>query len=231
MNHGGWHPQFLSRPGQKLWVVVWDAGHFGGRYFFPRVMGTGILRSTWDEGDEGGCAIAFAHYNARMPTLLDQLMQDHGDEITDRISGTLGVSREQAANVLSAAAPVILNRFEGAPAHSESGAAAPECLDSLLDGAGEQMNVRIQGVLGVSPEQAAKVIPLVIPVVLRFLMRRIPYGNAAIPVIASLVQKQGFGSLDELAARVVSKCAPSPDSPGIPTLLGRLAGKYFPSRR
>jgi hypothetical protein len=166
-----------------------------------------------------------------MPKLLDQLLQDHGDEITAKISGALGVSRAEAANVLSAAAPVILNRFEGEAASPGSDAATPECLDSLLDGTGEQMNARIQRALGVSPEQAAKVVPLVVPVVLRFLMRRIPYGNAAVPVISSLVEKQGFGSLDALATRLSSKCARSPDSPSIPTLLGRLAGKYFPSRR
>jgi hypothetical protein len=166
-----------------------------------------------------------------MPALLDQLIQDHGDEITHKISSALGVTREQAASVLSATAPIILNRFDGGKSFPESDAAPAGSLDSPLDGTGQQMNARIQGELGFTPEQAAKVIPLLVPIVLRFLMRRLPYGNAAVPIISSFVQKQGNGSLDELALRLARKCTPSPDSPGIPTLLGRWAGKYFPSGR
>jgi len=164
-----------------------------------------------------------------MPTLLDQLIQDHGDEITRKISSTLGVSREEAASVLSATAPVILNRFDGGKTSAETSTAPAESLDDLLDGTGEQMNDRIREEAGVSPEQAAKVIPLLVPIVLKFLMRRVPYGNAAVPVIVSFVEKQGYGSLDELALRLARKFTPSPESPSIPTLLGRWAGKYFPS--
>lgn len=166
-----------------------------------------------------------------MPALLDQLIHDHGDELTHKISSALGVSREEAESVLSATAPVILNRFDGVESSPESHAAPEHNLDSLLDGTGEQMNNRIQGLLGVTPEQAAKVIPLLVPIILRFLMRRVPYGNAAVPLISSYVQKQGGGSLNELGARLASKCRPSPDSPSISTRLGRLAGKYFPSER
>jgi len=166
-----------------------------------------------------------------MPKLFDQLIQDHGDEIAEKISRALGVTREEANRVLSATAPVILNRFVEEEASPSSGSTTTESLDSLLDGTGDQMNARIQGALGVTPEQAAKVIPLVVPVVLRFLMRRIPLGNAAVPMIASFVQKHGNGSLDELASRLASKCGPSPDSPSIPALLGRLAGKFFPRER
>jgi len=166
-----------------------------------------------------------------MPKLFDQLMQDHGDEIADKISRTLGVTREEARRVLSATAPVILNRFEGGETPPIPENTTTESLESLLDGTGEQMNDRIQGAIGVTPEQAAKVIPLVVPVVLRFLTRRMPLGNAAVPMISSLVQKHGNGSLDELASRLASKCSRSPNSPSIPTLLGRLAGKYFPKER
>jgi hypothetical protein len=79
------------------------------------------------------------------------------------------VTREQAASVLSATAPIILNRFDGGKTLPESDAAPAGSLDSLLDGTGQQMNVRIQGELGFTPEQAAKVIPLLVPIVLRFL--------------------------------------------------------------
>jgi hypothetical protein len=64
-----------------------------------------------------------------MPTLLEQLIQDHGDEITRKISGTLGVTREEAAGVLSATAPVILGPREspsqGAERASTTSSKAP----------------------------------------------------------------------------------------------------------
>ena len=161
-----------------------------------------------------------------MPKLLEQLIQDHGDEITRKISSTLGVTREEAGAVLSATAPVILGRFESAKVPIADGG---ESLDELLEGTGEQMNVRIREETGVTPEQAAKVIPLLVPIVLRFLVRRVPFGNAAVPIITSFVEQQGYGSLDELATRLARKFTPSPKTPSIPTMLGRWAGKYFPS--
>jgi hypothetical protein len=161
-----------------------------------------------------------------MPTLLEQLIQDHGDEITRQISGKLGVTREEAVNVLSAAAPVILGRFESARVPITDG---EKSLDDLLEGTGEQMNDRVRDEVGVTPEQAAQVIPLIVPIVLRFLMRRVPFGNAAVPLITSFVEQQGYGSLDELAMRLARKFTPSPTTPSIPTMLGRWAGKYFPS--
>ncbi|MDP4585517.1 MAG: DUF937 domain-containing protein [Verrucomicrobiales bacterium] len=161
-----------------------------------------------------------------MPTLLEQLIQDHGDEITRKISGTLGVTREEAAGVLSATAPVILGRFESARVPIAGGG---ESLDHLLEGTGEQMNARVRDEVGVTPEQAAKVIPLIVPIVLRFLMRRVPFGNTAVPILTSFVEQQGYGSLDELAMRLARKFTPSPSTPSIPTMLGRWAGKYFPS--
>ncbi|NLT70586.1 MAG: hypothetical protein GXX91_07805 [Verrucomicrobiaceae bacterium] len=173
-----------------------------------------------------------------MAALLDQLLRDHGDEITHRITRTLGVTREEAAAVLSATAPVLLDRFAPSGVAESPGAPAdpaaptdptPDSLDSLLDDAGEQINERLRGASGVSPELAARVIPLLVPIVLKFLMRRVPLGNAAVPLLVSLVEKQGYGSLDELALRLARKCAPSPESPSLPARLGRWAGKYFPS--
>ena len=166
-----------------------------------------------------------------MNALFDQFIRDHGDELTQKISSTLGVSREKAGSVLSAALPVIFNRFDGVKPSCESQDAPAENLDSLLDGTGDQMNERIQDTLGVTPEQAAKVIPLFVPIVLRFLMHRVPYGHAAIPIISTFVKKQGMGALDELGARLAAKCGSSPGSPSISSQLGRLAGKYFPSGR
>ena len=170
-----------------------------------------------------------------MSSLLDQLIRDHGDDVTSQIARKMGISPEEAARVLSAAAPVILDRFQpdadgtGHPGHSES----DPSLVGILSGTGQQMNDQIRGQLGVNQEKAAQVIPLLVPVVLRFLMKRLPYGSTAVPVITSLVEKQGYGSLDELAVRlakhVTPESVPGKPAPSIPTLLGRWAGKWFPS--
>ena len=170
-----------------------------------------------------------------MSSLLDQLIQDHGDDVTREIAKKMGVSPEEAARVLSSTAPVILDRFqpdpEGQNARGHTG--SDPSLDGILSGTGQQMNDQIRSQLGVNQEKAAQVIPLLVPVVLRFLMKRLPYGSTAVPVITSLVEKQGYGSLDELAIRlakhVTPESAPGQPAPSIPTLLGRWAGKWFPS--
>jgi len=168
-----------------------------------------------------------------MPSLLDQLIQTHGPELAREISRTLGVSEEKAAGVLPAAAPVLINRFQP-DSPDESGSHAATSLDGVLGGAGQQLTDRIGAQLGVSPEQAARVIPMLVPVVLGFLLKRVGLGGGAVRLLISLVEKQGYGSLDELANRLVrsvSSATAKPDqpTPSIPTMLGRWAGKWFPS--
>ena len=127
-----------------------------------------------------------------MSTLLEQLMREDGDEVAERISSTLGISREEAAKALPAAAAVVLARFEPGSADRP----ADEDLDGILGGTGEQVSERIGTRLGVTPEQAALVVPMLLPVILRFLVRRVPYGGAALSVLTTTVEKQGYGSLD-----------------------------------
>jgi len=165
-----------------------------------------------------------------MSTLLDQLIREHGDELAGQMADRLGISREEAAKALPAAAAAVLDRFD--PGSGER--AADENLDGILGGTGEQVSEGVGRRIGVTPEQAAVVVPLLLPVILRFLVRRVPYGGAALSVLTTTVEKQGYGSLDALALRLVQRLLPAPDpsgrpAPSIATRLGRLAGKYFPS--
>lgn len=72
---------------------------------------------------------------------------------------------------------------------------------------------------------------MLVPVVLGFLLKRVGLGGGAIRLLISLVENQGYGSLDELANRLMRNVTKKPDqpSPSIPTMLGRWAGKWFPS--
>ena len=109
-----------------------------------------------------------------------------------------------------------------------------DSLEGVLGGAGAEMGERVGARLGIGPEEAAAVVPLVLPVVLRFLVRRVPYGGMALSLLARTVEQQGYGSLDEIAVRVEKSSFPAaraegPPPPSLATRLGRLAGKYFPS--
>lgn len=164
-----------------------------------------------------------------MSSLLDQLIQEHGDEVSGRIAERLGISREEAAKALPAAASVVMERFDPARGDGVPG----RDLEGVLGGAGEQVSERLGSRLGISPEQAAALVPIVLPLILRFLVRRVPCGGAALALLSTTVEKQGYGSLDELAARLVSRLVPTggpSDSPrpSLASRLGRLAGKYFP---
>ncbi len=169
-----------------------------------------------------------------MPSLLDQLIREHGDEVAGRVAATLGISREEAAKALPAAASVVLARFgPGSPPVRDAENPEPS-LDGVLSGAGEQVSEQVGTRLGITPEQAAAVVPMLLPVILRFLVRRVPYGGAALSLLTATVEKQGYGSLDEIAIRLVQRLVPKPDptgrpAPSLATRLGRLAGKYFPS--
>lgn len=167
-----------------------------------------------------------------MASLLDQLIREHGDEVAERISARLGISREEAEKALPAAAAVVFERF--APGDPGQGGKGTGSLEQVLGGTGEEVSERVASRTGVTRDQAAMVVPLVLPVILRFLVRRVPYGGAALTLLTKTVESQGYGSLDEIAVLLVRRFLPQPDpsgkpAPSLATRLGRLAGKYFPS--
>jgi hypothetical protein len=167
-----------------------------------------------------------------MSTLIEQLIREQGDEVATHVAARLGIPREEAAKALPAAAAIIFKRFEPG---TQTNVAAPT-LDGVLVDTGEEISESVGAGLGITPEQAAQIVPLLLPVILRFLVRRVPYGGTALMLLTKTVEQQGYGSLDEIAIRLVQQWMPKPDpsgrpAPSLATRLGRLAGKYFPSDR
>jgi len=181
-----------------------------------------------------------------MSALLEELVLEQGEAMSGRISGVLGISREDAARVLPATAAVILDRFEpvtcgrgGADPHPVEAAPDPErSLDGILAGTGLQLSEQLRVGFGIVPEEAARTIPLLVPVILRFILRRSPYGSMASSVLSATVARQGEGSLDALALRIAKKAVARPPTlppvapaSGALAFLGRWVAKWFPGRR
>jgi hypothetical protein len=181
-----------------------------------------------------------------MSALLEELVLEQGEAVCGRISGVLGISREDAARVLPATAAVILDRFEpgtcdrgGADPHPVEAARDPErSLDGILAGTGLQLSERLHVGFGIVPEEAARTIPVLVPVILRFILRRTPYGSMASSVLSETVARQGERSLDALALRIAKKVLAPPLTlpPVKPTsvvaaILGRWSGKWFSRKR
>ncbi|MBL9159920.1 MAG: hypothetical protein JNJ70_20730 [Verrucomicrobiales bacterium] len=165
-----------------------------------------------------------------MATLLEQLIREQGEEMATRVAARLGIPRETAAKALPAAAAVVFKRFDPSAGREATNGG----IDEVLEGTGEQMREQVGAGLGITPDQAAQIVPIVLPVILGFLVRRVPYGGAALALLSSTVEKQGYGTLDEITIRLVQRLLPKPDpsgkpAPSLATRLGRLAGKYFPS--
>lgn len=169
-------------------------------------------------------------------TLLDQLIREQGDEMSARIAVKLGISRSEAEKLLPLVATAVMDRFHHdtqAPGDGEKRTAVSvESLDGILDGATEQVGRNASSHFGLHPDQAVTLVPLVLPTILRFLVRRVPYGGTALVLLSKVVEQQGYGSLDEIAVRLLGRIQVSESGkprPSLATRLGRLAGKYFPS--
>ncbi len=172
-----------------------------------------------------------------MTSLLDQLIREQGDEVAAKVAAKLGIPLEEAAKVLPAAAAALVSQVEAFS--NRQGIAEEVAPEPVPAGAGAEMEERIRARTGIGPEQAAAAVPLVLPVILRFLVRRVPGGGIALALLARTVEDQGHGSLDEIAQRFVRNSFPKkpvegegsrePAGPSLASRLGRLAGKYFPS--
>jgi|APTNR8051073442_1049403.scaffolds.fasta_scaffold16068_2 hypothetical protein len=140
-----------------------------------------------------------------MSALLDELVLEQGETVTGRLSGALGISREQASRVLPATGDVILDRFEPCtcgrggtdphPVEADTDPALP--LDGILAGTGLQLSERLGLSFGILPEEAARTIPLLVPAILRFILRRTPFGSLA----SSDLSRRCPGKVRDLSTR------------------------------
>ncbi|MCB1236248.1 MAG: DUF937 domain-containing protein [Verrucomicrobiae bacterium] len=136
-----------------------------------------------------------------MASLIEQLIQTHGAEVSSQISNQLGIPVEKAAGLLPAVAPMILGGLQrqaqdkggadrvdhildkhgdesildnlGGFFSSMTGKSAPDPgLGGLLGDAGHQATDLIGNQLGISKDKAMQIIPMIAPIILGFLMRQ-----------------------------------------------------------
>ena len=161
---------------------------------------------------------------------LDDLYQEQGSSVQQRVSKELGIPPEKAALALPTVAPIILAGLKrqmdlhGA-AHVEgkiedlnnNGIRDDEEAGGLLGGKGKEASALMANQLGISREAAAKLIPMLAPIIIGMLMKKgggaagAPGGGQAgaagagggLGGMAAILDRNGDGSiLDDLAGLV-----------------------------
>jgi hypothetical protein len=157
---------------------------------------------------------------------LDDLYQEHGQSVQERVSTELGIPADKAARALPTVAPIILAGLrremdKGGPAHIESrindlnnnGIPDDEEVGGLLGGKGKEASALMANQLGISGAAASKLIPMLAPVIIGMLMKK--GGGAAggqagaggagggLGGMAAILDRNGDGSiLDDLSGLI-----------------------------
>lgn len=186
---------------------------------------------------------------------LDDLYQEHGASVQQRVSTELGIPPEKAARALPTVAPIILAGLKremdkAGPAGVESriqdmnnnGIPDDEEVGGLLAGKGKEASALMATQLGISGDAAAKLIPMLAPIIIGMLMKKGggATGGAAgtggagggLGGIAAILDRNGDGSiLDDLAGLVAKggvgdllKGGAAGKSGCLGTILGMLMG-------
>lgn len=159
---------------------------------------------------------------------LDDLYQEHGSEVQQRVSTELGIPADKAARALPTVAPIILAGLKremdkGGPAHIEAhiedlnknGIPDDEEVGGLLGGKGKEASALMASQLGISSAAASKLIPMLAPLVIGMLMKKGAGaggagggaagsgGGGALGGLASILDRNGDGSiLDDLSGLI-----------------------------
>ncbi len=183
---------------------------------------------------------------------LDDLYQEHGQSVQQRVSSELGIPPEKAALALPTVAPIILAGLKremdkGGPAHVESqiqdlnnnGIPDDEEVGGLLGGKGKEASALMANQLGISGAAASKLIPMLAPVIIGMLMKKgggaassQAGGGGGLGGMAAILDRNGDGSiLDDLAGLVAKggvgdllKGGAAGKSGCLGTILGMLMG-------
>ena len=168
-------------------------------------------------------------------SFLDDLYREHGNQVQDHVAGELGIDREKAATVLPQVAPIILSGLkrrmeqEGPEKVEEeiaglggqldtddiqdmlsrgSASEADPDLGGLLGNKGGEASRLMANQLGISGEAAAKLIPMIAPLIIGMLMKKggqagAQGGGGGLGGIASILDRNGDGNvLDDLAGLI-----------------------------
>jgi hypothetical protein len=159
---------------------------------------------------------------------LDDLYQEHGQSVQQRVSTELGIPAAKAARALPTVAPIILAGLrremdKGGPAHIESrindlnnnGIPDDEEVGGLLGGKGKEASALMANQLGISGAAASKLIPMLAPIIIGMLMKK--GGGAAggqagaggvgggLGGMAAILDRNGDGSILDDLSGLISK--------------------------
>jgi hypothetical protein len=195
-----------------------------------------------------------------MASFVDEFMKSMGPEVSRQLSRQLGISKRTAAQLIPQVAPLILGGLKrqkdeqgGAPRvdHILNKYGDPGVLDHIgelfADKAREKNpDPRLGGLLGESGVEAAnmmskqykmdqgtaaRLIPMLAPIVLGFLTRKRDQGGSGSSGIASLLDHDGDGSvLDDVAGFLMQGMAGG-GGRRQGNVLGSLIGGLFGKRR
>jgi hypothetical protein len=195
-------------------------------------------------------------------SFLDDLYRQHGNQVQERVSSELGIDPRKAAAALPQVAPIVLaglkRRMEQhgpeqieREAQEMTGGADPDDIGALLNqgssqaasdpgltglfgGKGEAASQMVANQLGISPAAAAKLLPMLAPLIIGMLMKK---GRTAGGQngrggegsggggLASILDQNGDGSIMDDLGRIVSGGA------GKSGCLGSLLGGLMKGRR
>ena len=157
---------------------------------------------------------------------LDDLYKEHGASVQQRVSKELNLPPDKAARALPTVAPIILAGLKremdkSGPAGVESrildmnhnGIPDDQEVGGLLGGKGREASQLMANQLGISGDAAAKLIPMLAPIIIGMLMKKGGPGGAAAGGtvgaggagggIAAILDRNGDGSiLDDLSGLI-----------------------------
>jgi hypothetical protein len=181
---------------------------------------------------------------------VDEFMQDLGGQASHSLASGLGIKKSAAARIVPAVVPMVLGGLKR-QMETQGGAARLDHIlnkygsDSVLDDiagtvlnrSGQAADSQLGGLLGQSgllatdmiaqrfkldPSLAAKIIPALAPLILGYLTRQKKTSSDGLGGIASMIDRDGDGSiLDDVAGMLFQGSGSSSGGGGI---LGKLLG-------
>ena len=194
-----------------------------------------------------------------MSNIMEEFMSSLGPEVSDQLSANLGIEKNAVQQMLPQIAPMILgglkrqkDNFGGEERvdHILNKYGSADVLDNIGDFFSaqvqdQQADPRLGGLLGDSGVQAtnmlseqfnlsgstaAKIIPMLAPIILGFLTQKRDQGGAGSTGIASILDRDGDGSILDDVAEMFLQGSTGRSRKGGGGLLGGLLGSLLGRR-
>ena len=195
-----------------------------------------------------------------MASLMDEFMRSLGPEVSNQLSANLGIDKNAVEQMLPQIAPMVLgglkrqkDNFGGQERvdHILNKYGSADVLDNIGDFFSAQVqnqnaDPRLGGLLGdsglqatnalskqfnISGSTAMKIIPMLAPIILGFLTKTRDRGGAGSSGIASMLDRDGDGSILDDVAEMFLQGSTGRSRSGGGGLLGGLLGSLLGRRR